>query len=90
MSSTGSTDDKGPTSESIALIDDSDLVAFASPARNSESKVRFAIDDNSDLVAFSYPRESSPPEHRKSVARNTVVTSVAALGLGFIIGKMLR
>jgi hypothetical protein len=91
VSSKNSNYDEG-SRVSITLDNDSDLVPFAAPVRpdSSGGNMRFSGDDNSDLRAFDSPRSSYPPNVRNVATRNPVATSIAALGLGFLLGRLLR
>ena len=88
-----STDEAGDRSKAnVVPDDDSDLSAFAPPPR-SEDRERSDADRHSDLAAFALPgsrRSDGPSELREIVARNPVATSLVALGLGLIIGRLAR
>jgi hypothetical protein len=70
--------------------DDSDLVGFALPTRNFDRNVRFADDGSSDPGAFGRVREISRSDSGTSATRNPIAVSIAALGLGLLIGRLLR
>jgi hypothetical protein len=70
--------------------DDSDLVGFALPTKDFRGSVHFADNGRSDLTGPGRSRESSPSELGGTFTRNPVAVSIAALGLGFLMGRLLR
>lgn len=90
MSATDSGGKEGLAKANFIPDDDSDLVGFALPTKNLERNVRFSDDGSSNRTGPGRTRESSRSEPGSSVTRDPIAVSIAALGLGFLIGRLLR